>query len=177
MIKEVSSKETNDLSIIKESKISSFFDVITFISLSIVIFGIFSLGFFVAPIIFSHLTPRPVASETMTLIFMKYYPFAFTCSFLSLFSESMSTFLSRKAINYKLSIVKFICIVAVFIMTAYTTNIIAPEINDMRINQKGPTLWTNPSFVSLHQQSEKLGKTSFIVGLIPLVIMIIRKRK
>ncbi|MFN8576039.1 MAG: DUF4149 domain-containing protein [Candidatus Sericytochromatia bacterium] len=177
MIKEISSTESSNMYSIKESKISTFFDVITFITLSIVIFGIFSLGFFVAPIIFSHLTPRPVASETMTLIFMKYYPFAFTCSFISLFSESISLFLSRKATNYKLSLVRFICIVAVFIMTSYTTNIIVPEINDMRINQKGPTLWTNPTFVSLHQQSEKLGKASFGVGLIPLIIMIIRKKK
>lgn len=178
MIKEIETNESKNLDSNKKENIFLFFlDTLTFISLSIVIFGIFSLGFFAAPIIFSHLTPRAVASEVMTAIFFKYYPFAFICSFIAVMSESIRVFLSRNFQNHKLAFLKFACILSVFIMTGYTNNKILPEINNMRIEQNSPTLWTNPVFVNLHNQSEKFGKASFTIGLIPLIIMIFNKRK
>ena len=156
----------------------TFLDVVSFIALSLVIFGIFSLGFFVAPVIFKNLTPRPLASEIMTDIFLRYYPFAFVCSLIALLNDSMRFFLSFKiSKNKKTLIIRLACIFAVCVMIGYSDKKLLPEINQMRLEQKGPTLWTNNHFTELHKQSEKLGKLSFIVGLIPLILIITLRKK
>lgn len=175
MIKEIKANDIENISD-DNNKLSYLLNVITFISVSLVIFGIFSLGFFAAPVIFSSLNPRSLASETMTAIFMKYYPFAFICSGIALMSESLKFFISKKSNKSKLSILSLVCVSLVFLMSAYTSQKIAPEINKMRIEQKGPTLWTNMEFVKRHKQSESLGKATFMVGLIPLILMILRRK-
>lgn len=174
MIKEIKANEIENT--IKNYKLISLLNIITFICISFVIFGIFSLGFFVAPIIFSHLTPRAVASETMTLIFMKYYPFAFVCSIIALLSETLNFFLNKKNTKSKLNIISLVSVILIFFISGYTSQKIAPEINQMRLEQKGPTLWTNPEFVKLHKESESLSKGMFMIGLIPLIIMIIKRK-
>ena len=163
----------------KKEVFITFLDVVSFISLSLVIFGIFCLGFFVAPVIFKNLTPRPLASGIMTDIFFKYYPFAFICSLIALLNDSLRFIMSFKTTNYKKSlIIRWVCVFAVCLMISYSDKKLLPEINQMRLEEKGPTLWNNPTFIELHKESEKFGKWSFTVGLIPLIIIIAtRKRK
>ena len=71
----------------EKTKFNSIANVISFIPLSITVFGIFAIGFFVAPVVFHNVTPRPIAAETMTLVFSKFYPFAFICTLIALFTE------------------------------------------------------------------------------------------
>jgi len=179
MIQETKEQNITNLKSLKLSteNLISFLNVITFITTSLIIFGIFCLGFFVAPIIFTDISPRPLASEVMTNIFLKYYPFAFVCSLIALGSDSIRFFIDTKLNKKsKLLILKLVCVAAVFVMTAYTDKKILPEINQMRLEQKGPTLWNNNDFILLHKRSEQLGKLSFTVGLIPLIIMIVSKK-
>ncbi len=153
--------------------IITFLDVISFISLSLVIFGIFCLGFFVAPIIFKNIDPRPLASGLMTDIFLRYYPFAFICSLIALLSDSVRFFISYKiSSNQKLQIVRLTCVLAICLITSYSDKKILTEINQMRLESKSPTLWNDPKFVDLHKQSEMLAKVSFTLGLMPLIIII-----
>lgn len=155
-------------------KFITFLDITTFLTTSLVIFGIFSLGFFVAPVIFTNLTPRTLASEIMTDIFMRYYPFAFVCSIIALCSESLSALFNAKT---KTVLIRMACVLAICVMTGYSDKKLLPEINTMRLEQKGPTLWNNSEFISLHRQSEELGKTSFVVGLIMLSLIITSSKK
>lgn len=167
-----------DFNLPSKERFINLLDLLSLISLSLVVFGIFCLGFFVAPVIFKNLTPRPLASEIMTDIFLRYYPFAFVCSLIALLNDSVRFFVSYKITqNKKLQILRLTCVLAICLMTSYSAKKILPEINQMRIESKGPTLWTNPYFVSLHKQSEMLGKSTFAIGLIPIMIMVISRKR
>ena len=160
-----------------KEKVNSIINIFSFIPFSLVVFGILILGFFVAPVIFKELTQRPVASEVMTLIFNRYYPFAFICTIITLLMESIRFLCFKKdLLNSKIWLVQISAIIVVTFMTGYSNLKILPRINEMRETQKGPTLWVNDEFVELHKQAEMLGKGMFTFGLIPLIIMVTTKK-
>lgn len=157
--------------------IFSLLDIITFISLSFVVFGILTLGFLVAPVVFNTLNPRALASEIMSDIFLRYYPYAFTSILITVGSELLRFLLkSKELLKSKVWFLQFIIILTVTFLTGYSNYILLPQINDMRLNQKGPTLWTDKQFIVLHKRSEDFAMAIFLLGLIPLCFMVARKR-
>lgn len=161
-----------------KEKINSALSILSFIPLSIAVFGILTLGAFVAPVIFGNLSPRPLAAEIMTNIFQRFYPFAFVCTLISLGMELIRIpFLGKAFLKSKLLLVQFFCVVIVAFMMGYSSIYILPEIDEMRIENKGPALWENNEFAALHKTSESLAKGIFFLGLIPLGIMIVFKPK
>lgn len=160
-----------------KDRINSIINIFCSIPLSLVVFGVFSLGFFVAPVIFRELVPRALASEIMTDIFLRFFPFAFVCTILTLIAELIRFLVMKKDIMNKVWYAQILALILVSGLTAYNNFNLAPKINQMRIEQKGPTLWNNSEFVSLHKQSESTSKTIFILGLIPLAIMVSNRKK
>ncbi|MBC7473094.1 MAG: DUF4149 domain-containing protein [Candidatus Sericytochromatia bacterium] len=154
------------------NKINSAINIFSFIPMSIVTFGVLSLGLFVAPTVFREITPRPMASNLMADIFTKFFLVAFICALITLFSEMIRFILLKKDILNKIWYAQIGSVILVTFLIGYSNFQIAPKINQMRIEQKGPTLWTNTDFVSLHKQSEAFAKAAFLFGLIPLVIMV-----
>lgn len=161
-----------------KTKFNSIANVISFIPLSITVFGIFAIGFFVAPVVFHNVTPRPLAAETMTLVFNKFYPFAFVCTLITLFTELVKIVVIKKEFfESKLMVAQSLLVLVVVIMTGYSSLHILPRIDEMRLSNNTPTLWNNEEFVTLHKRSESLAKGMFGVGLIPLAIMVLASKK
>lgn len=159
-----------------KNKINSTINIFSFLSLSIVVFGVFSLGFFVAPITFHELNPRALAAEIMSHIFLRFYSFAFICVSISLVAEIIRFLVLKEEVKNKLWYLQAISVIVVVILTAYNNFDIAPKINNMRLENKNPTLWTNSEFVNLHKLSEDTAKIIFTIGLIPLSLMVIKRK-
>ena len=145
----------------EKNKFNSIANVFSFIPLSITVFGIFAIGFFVAPVVFHNVTPRPLAAETMTLVFSKFYPFAFICTLIALFTEIVRVLVTKKE----------------FFQSKYMMAQSLLRINEMRIENTTPTLWNNEEFVTLHKRSEAIAKSMFGIGLIPLAMMVLASKK
>lgn len=162
----------------EKNKFNSIANVFSFIPLSITVFGIFAIGFFVAPVVFHNVTPRPLAAETMTLVFSRFYPFAFICTLIALFTEIIRVLVIRKEFfQSKYMMAQSLLVVAVVVMTGYSSLHILPRINEMRIENTTPTLWNNEEFVTLHKRSEAIAKSMFGIGLIPLAMMVLASKK
>jgi hypothetical protein len=159
-----------------EQKFFTAMNILSFISLSFVVFGILTIGFIVAPVVFKNHIPREVASDIMSNVFLRYYPLAFTLVLVSVGVELIRLFLKTKeVIKSKLLILQFLLIMIVASLTAYSNFVLLPRINEMRLTEKGPTLWTNEEFTILHKRSEEHAKLIFMLGLIPLCFMVGRK--
>jgi len=164
----------------KKSKVNKIFttiDLISFITLSFVVFGILTLGFLVAPVLFKDLNPRPLASAIMSDIFNRYYPLAFYSIMITTAVELLRVILRyKKLLKEKVLIFNFLIIVAIAFLTSYSNFVLLPAINEMRLHQNSPTLWTDARFISIHKQSENYAKAIFMLGLIPLCFIIVRKK-
>jgi hypothetical protein len=62
-------------------------------------------------------------------------------------------------------------------MLSYSYLVVAPKINELRINNTKESLWGNSEFVSLHLLSEKLGKIFFSTGIIYMILSIFSLKK
>lgn len=144
---------------------------INYVISSIVIFGIFSLGFFVAPIVFSKIQPRFIASEVMTEIFIKYFSVSFYLLLFVLVLELIRFSILKNNIKIKIYFISILLLIATFNMVSYSNFVITPKINELRINNNKETLWSNSEFVSLHRLSEKLGKTFFLTGILYVILL------
>lgn len=159
------------------NKAEATLNLISLITLSIVIFGILVLGMLVAPTIFKEVVPRALASEVMTHIFGKYYSLGFIAISISLICEIIRfSMLKKIVIKSKLELLRFFSILVVFLMTTYSSKYIYPKIDSMRIENTTPTLWTDPNFVTLHKTSESLAKITFVVGLLGISLIFLKKR-
>ncbi len=158
-----------------KQRINTFISVISFICFSIVVFGILTLGFFVAPVIFKTVIPRDLASEIMTDIFLRYYPFAFTCTLITILAELLKILLNKELLKSRMWMLQISLIIAVTFLTGYSNFELLPKINEMRLTHKGPTLWTNMDFVLLHKQAEAFGKAMFMFGVIYFSLLLSNK--
>lgn len=159
-----------------KEKFNSVSNLFSIIPLLIPVIGIFIIGFFVAPIIFKNVTPRPFASDIMIMVFNRFYPVAFVCSMITLGVEFVRIVMLKKAFfNSKYLMIQTALIFSVIFLTAYSDLKILPRINEMRAEQTGPTLWTNEEFTNLHKRSELFAKITFCIGLIPIGMMVFRR--
>jgi len=161
----------------KKYNIFNIFTSINYVLSSIVIFGIFSLGLFVAPIVFSKIQPRYLASEVMTEIFFRYFTISFYLLIITLIIEVFRFIILKKYIRLKIYIFSILFLIATFNMLSYSYLVIAPKINELRINNTKESLWGNSEFVSLHLLSEKLGKIFFSTGIIYMILSIFSLKK
>jgi len=161
----------------KKYNIFNIFTSINYVLSSIVIFGIFSLGLFVAPIVFSKIQPRYLASEVMTEIFFRYFTISFYLLIITLIIEVFRFIILKKYIRLKIYIFSILFLITTFNMLSYSYLVIAPKINEIRINNTKESLWGNSEFVSLHLLSEKLGKIFFSTGIIYMILSIFSLKK
>lgn len=169
-------EEIHEKSFLERTK--AFFNIVEVICLAMVVFGVFTLGFFVAPEVFRNIPERELASEVMTIIFLKYYPFAFSCMAIAITIELISLLsFGKELFRSKLWLTQFTFVLFVGVLTAYSNFSLTPQINEMRLENNSPSLWGDPDFVRLHQRSEKAAKAMFLFGLIPLGIISSGKRR
>ncbi|MFN8671603.1 MAG: DUF4149 domain-containing protein [Candidatus Sericytochromatia bacterium] len=166
-------QELNSKNNILNKQLNIFLNIFSLIPISIVVFGILILGAIVAPTIFREITPRALASETMTNIFGRYFSVSIILVSVSILIEFIRLFITKNM--SKLSITRFLLAGFIFLSTYYTANFIYPQIDKMRIENTTPTLWNNTEFVKLHKLSESLGKLSFGFGVFYFLIIIAKK--